>query len=81
MGFLYFFGGIRLFTFFRLHRSQVLNYAVMFMESIWGVIGCVVTPDLSKVVLENGKCFISQDKVIIVSDGPEMSDVFWGVVL
>ena len=30
-GFLYFFGGIRLFTFFRLHRSQVLNYAVMLM--------------------------------------------------
>ena len=54
MGFLYFFGGIHLFTFFRLHRSQVLNYAVMFMESIWGVIECAVTPDLSKVVLENG---------------------------
>ena len=30
-GFLYFFGGIRLFTFFRLHRSHVLNYAVMLM--------------------------------------------------
>ena len=50
MVFCYFFGGIRLFTFFRLHRSQVLNYAVMCLfESFFGVgCRCTMVPKVGK---------------------------------
>ena len=66
VAFCYFFGGIRLLPFMRLHRSQVLNYAVMFTVNLfWGGIRCAVVPKVSR-IWKGGELLMLQLRIVEV---------------